>query len=249
MGLCGTQTKRNYVDPMQRLAIFLLTIFALTACGNDESAWDMAQRDDSPTGYLEFLAKFPKSTHAAEARTRMEDLKEIKAWERAEFRGNEAGFNSFIEKYPDSEHIALAHERIEALQRDAEWAIAQDADSIEVVTAFLRRYPEAPQAGEAQELLTTLEKIQAAERPAERAGNYRLQLAAFKTARSADNEVRRLVALLPETLMGPVRIETPIDGDVNPMFVLKSVPMTWVEAQTACETLRKNRQTCLVINR
>jgi hypothetical protein len=234
---------------MRRLTIILLSLLLLSACDNDKRAWEVAERDDTATAYLEFLAKYPQSAFADEARTRMEDLKEIKAWERAEFRNNEAGFSSFIEKYPQSEFASSAQERIVALKRDEEWAVTQDAESIELLTVFLERYPDAPQAAEAREILDTLEKVKAAEAPAEREGDFRVQLAAFRTAKAADNEVRRLVGLFPETLLGPVRIETPTDDDPRPMFRLKSVPMTWAEAQNTCATLEKRRQPCLVINR
>jgi hypothetical protein len=234
---------------MGRLTISLLTVLLLSACGNDDKAWQMAGRDDTPTAYLEFLAKYPESAHASQARARMEDLKEIKAWERAEFKNNEAGYQSFIEKYPESEYVASAETHLAEFQRDAEWVAAQDADSIELVAEFLSRYPDAPQAEEAKELLLTLEKIRAAEEPTERAGDFRVQLAAFRTAKAADIEVRRLVELFPEALLGPVRIETPDKDGGSSMFLLKSVPMTWAEAQATCTTLEKLQQVCLIINK
>jgi hypothetical protein len=98
-------------------------------------------------------------------------------------------------------------------------------------------------------LLSALEAIEAARAPAERPGDFRLQLAAFRTARSAESELRRIVALFPDTLIGPVRIQTPAEGNLNPRFILKSVPMSKPEAQAACETLKRYRQTCLIIDR
>lgn len=228
--------------------LFLLIAFVSTGCGNHDNAWEMAQRDDNPTAFLEFLGKYPDSEYADAARARMEALKEINAWERAKFRNSEAGYAAFMEKYPDSEFGDDVNKRIAGLERDARWAVVKDEDSIEIVAAFLREYPEAPQSEEARELLSALEAREAAT-ASERPGDFRLQLAAFRTARAAENEVRRITALFSETLMGPVYIETPAEGAPSSLLILKSVPMNWSEAQAACETLKSYEQTCLIINR
>ena len=183
---------------MQIRALFILTILALSACDNPDKAWRMTQRDDTPDAYLQFLAKYPDSEQAGAARARIVALKEVRAWERAEFRNNEEAYRAFIEKFPTGEYAAKAHNRITGLKRDNAWAIAQEAESKEVVTAFLRDYPDAPEAKQARELLAELEKIEKPPRPTERPGDFRLQLAAFRTAKGAEQEVRRLVALFPD---------------------------------------------------
>jgi len=211
----------------------LLTIFGLGGCGSPERAWEIAERDDTPTAYLEFLAKYPESDFVDLARTRIESLTESRAWERTEFRNTLAGYTAFVEKFPDSAHITDARNRILGIQQEDAWAIAQDADSAPVVAAFLRDHPDAPQATQARELLAALEVHEVRqvrkepEKPAEPPGNFRLQLASFRTARAADTELRRLIALFPDTLPGPIKIQTPGGDDRNPMFVLKSVPMNW----------------------
>lgn len=229
--------------------VVLLSVLGLCACDNQVRDWERARRDDTPTTYLEFLAKYPDSEYAGTARERMEALKEIGGWERAEFRNNEAGYAAFIEKYPDSERVADARDRIEDLERDEAWAVTQEADSAEVVAAFLRDYPESPQADEARALLADLERMAEPEVPTERPGDFRIQLAAFRTARAAEQELRRLVALFPDALLGPVTILSPDAEDTNPMFVLKSVPMNWQEAQAVCKKLTGLKQECLVVNR
>jgi hypothetical protein len=212
----------------------------------------MAERDDTPTAYLEFLAKYPDSEFAEMARERIEALKESGAWERAQFRDTQPGYTGFIEKFPDSAFVADAQQKLLELQRDDAWAIAQAADSAEVLTAFLRDYPNAPQTEQAQELMAELEATRAREMPVaptERPGDSRIQLASFHTALAADTELRRLVVLFPDALLGPITIQSPREGDSNPMFVLKTVPMTQEEAQTACRKLTELEQVCLIVKR
>lgn len=234
---------------MTRQYFLILVPLILSACGNPDKAWELAERDDTPTAYLEFLAKYPDGDRADQARARLEALKVINAWERAEFKADESGYREFLEKFPDSDYSASAEERILTMQRDADWQIVLDTQSEAVVTAFLERYPEAPQAEEAREMLAELVVEEIDEPPPERAGNFRLQLAVFRTPAAADSEVRRLTELFPEALLGPIRIETPQERGSGKLFRLLSVPMTGEEARIACDQLKNKRQECVIINR
>jgi hypothetical protein len=239
--------------PMPRRYALILAALILAGCGNPDKAWQLAERDDTPTAYLEFLAKYPDGERADQARARIEDLKVIRAWERAEFKAAESDYRDFIDKYPDSEFVAAAEERILTMQRDADWEEVLDIGSDVIVAAFLERYPDAPQTEEARELLAALqaaqEELVEEEPPAERDGNFRLQLAVFRTPDAAESEVRRLATLFPDTFFGPIRIETPQERGSGKLFRLLSVPMTGEEARGVCDQLKKRRQDCLIINR
>jgi len=234
---------------MKSRFIVLFVSLILTSCASPEKDWRLAARDDSQNAYLEFLAKHPDSEFAELARLRIDELKIIRAWERAEFKDTIAAYQAFVDKYGDSEYAATAQEHIRGIQRDVRWETVRADGGKKMLAAFLDEYPDAPQLAEAQSMLTAIAEAEEAARPKERPGNFRLQLAAFKTAIAAEQELRRLVALAPETLLGPVRIETPDQDSVNSMFLLKSVPMTGVEARDACAALKKIGQDCLIINR
>jgi len=229
--------------------LFIVTILALSACDNPDKAWQMAQRDDTPDAYLQFLARYPDSKQAGPARARLEGLKEVRAWERAEFKDNEDTYRAFLEKFPAGEYATKAKNRITGLKRDNAWAIAQEAESKEVVAAFLRDYPDAPQTEQARDLILELEQLEKPPRPTERPGDFRLQLAAFRTAQGAEKELRRLVALFPDQLLGPERIQTPVNGAESQWFLLKTVPMARDEAQTLCEMLKRRGQDCMIVSR
>jgi hypothetical protein len=209
----------------------------------------MAERDDTPTAYLEFLAKYPDGEQAGRARARIEELKVIRAWERTEFKADESHYREFIERFPDSKYAATAKERIRTIQRDADWQMVLETPTADAVNAFIERYPMAPQAEEARELLAELQVAKVEEPPSERAGRFRLQLAVFRTQASAESERSRLTDLFPDTFLGPLHIETPEERGKGRLYRLLSVPMTADEARRACEELKKRHQECLMINR
>ena len=229
--------------------MLLAVMLVLNACGNPDKAWEMAQRDDTPSAYLEFLAKYPDGQQADQARARIEALKVIRAWERTEFKDNQKAYTAFMEKHPDSEFAPEAQSRISAYQRDALWSLVEAGGGKIFLKAFLQRYPDSPQSEQAREMLAAIEAEEESLSPAEPAGDFRLQLAAFRTAESADTELRRLVKLFPDTLTGPVHIETPEERGTGRLFILKSIPMSQDEAETACNALKSFGQDCLIIER
>ncbi len=230
----------------------LLTL--LCGCVDPEKDWELASRDDSPETYLEFLAKYPDTPQADEARERIQELKVIRAWERADYKDSEETYFDFIKKYPDSEFAANAKVRVDEIERGRQWEFAQEAGTTEALSAFVATYPKAPQREEADEMLEELRLVELAAleaaTPKERPGDFRLQLAAFRTPAAAEQELRRLVNLFPTELLGPVLIETPADRDNGgSLFLLKTVPMSADEAREACELLKRRKQQCLIINR
>jgi hypothetical protein len=229
-----------------RTPIYLLFLL-LAACGGQEKSWELAEREDTNQGYLESLAKFPDGEYADQARERMLELKELRGWERAQFRDRMDNYRRFVADYPQSENAPAARQRIYELERDAAWDAARESNDAVALQGFLASYPEAPQTWEAQQLLATLAPP-IPEPPPAPVGNFRVQVGAFRTAKAADSEVRRLADLLESTLAGPVKIVTPKESG-NRFFLLQSQPLTGEEAATACEALRQRNQACLVINR
>jgi len=231
-----------------RLRTFTINLcLILAACSNPEKAWELAEREDTNQGYLEFLAKFPDDEYADQARERMLQLKELRGWERAQFRDKIDNYRRFVADYPDSENAPAARQRIHELERATAWEAALQANNAVALQGFLASYPEAPQTGEAQQLLTTLAPP-VPEPPPKSVGDFRVQVGAFRTAKAADSEVRRLSSLLETALASPVKIVTPTESGSR-FFLLQSQPLTGPDAAAACAALKQKNQACLVINR
>ncbi len=229
----------------------LLACLWLAGCGSPEKAWELAERDDTKQGYLEFLAKHPDGELADRARKRMKRLKLERAWERAQFRDRIDNYERFLNEYPDTEFSVNAGLRIYELRRDQAWEAAVDEGSAANLESFLEVYPDAPQADDARErmaVLAALEPPPEALPPPERAGDFRLQLGAFRTAAASATEVRRLDAAFGELLLGPIRIMAPVETG-GTRFILRSVPLTMSEARDLCEGLKDRGQDCFVVNK
>jgi hypothetical protein len=237
--------------PFRLTCPLLLTCLLLVACGSPEKAWELAEREDTNQGYLEFLAKYPDGEFADRARARMQRLKLERAWERAEFRDRIDNYERFLNEYPDSEFSAGARLRIYELGRDEAWEAAVDEDSIAALESFLEVYPDAPQIDEARELIAALQPPPPppeALPPPERPGNFRLQVGAFRTAVAAETEVRRLDAAFGEIFLGPIRIVTPVEHS-GTRFLLRTVPLSMAEARDMCGELERRGQVCFIVNK
>ncbi len=230
--------------------LVIIAALFLAACNNPEKAWELAEREDTNQGYLEFLAKYPDGDLADKARTRMKELKLERAWERAQFRDRVANYQRFLEEYPTSPYAAAATARIYELNRDAAWEAATDAETIPALENFLAVYPDAPQADEAQQLIAALTPPEPEPPPVplERDGNFRLQIGAFRTAAAAETEVRRLAGIYEDRLYGPIKILTPAEHDGR-WFLLRTVPLNRVEATDLCDYLQQAGQSCMMVNR
>lgn len=219
----------------------------LVACSSPDKAWELAEREDTNQGYLEYLAKYPDGEYADQARARIRELKELRAWERAQFRDRIDNYRRFLGDYPASEYAPAASRRIVELERDAAWAAARAANDAVALQGFLASYPDAPQSWEAEQMLAALAPV-LPETPPPPKGDFRVQVGAFRTAAAADTEVRRLDREFTAANIDPIRIVTPAETGGR-FFLLQSRPLTGTEARAACEFLTAAGHPCLVINR
>jgi len=95
---------------------------SLTICENpnpaadpDRSTWENALRANSIAGYEAFLGNYPQSTYAAEARTRLDALREPAAWQSAAAANTAAAYDEYLRAYPNGSNAAEAARRRDAL--------------------------------------------------------------------------------------------------------------------------------------
>ena len=236
----------KYYPDIRLVLITCMISLLLSGCGTPEDSWELAERENTQTAYLGFLAKYPEGELADRARGNLLALKELRAWERAKFRDRTDNYDRFLQEYPKSAHADAARKRVIELERDEAWEATVDEDNILALEAFLQNYPDAPQRPEAEQLIASLQPEEKPPLPAEPPGQYRLQLAAFRSAGSAEREATRLASLFPDILPESIGVE---QSDTGTFYLLKSVPMNREEAQSVCTALKKSGQDCLIINR
>jgi hypothetical protein len=99
---------------MRRIIVvpWILAGFIAVACSGQESEWDRAQREDSLAAYESYLARYPASPHAAEARAALDGLHEADAWSRAERLATPEAWQHFLGEFPDNHNAAKARQRL-----------------------------------------------------------------------------------------------------------------------------------------
>ena len=140
--------------------------------GSEFELWESVKSSESPADFEGYLSRYPDGTHAAEARSRRQELiaaAEAKAerlaaerelWESVKDSQNPADFEGYLTQYPDGTHAAEARSRQqEALiaADDGAYAQARSAGTVTAYEEYLQSYPAGRHADEAQRLQTEVE--------------------------------------------------------------------------------------------
>lgn len=212
----------------------LSTVVVLLACSSPELDWKKADAQGTVAAYQAFLKDHPNNAHADEARDRIHALEDEQAWAEAQKTNTLESFQQYLQNQPKGMHSTAAQDRVAALERAAAWKVAQASATAPVLQEFLQKYPQGPEADQARAQLQTF-----------KAGEYRVQLAAFRSKHEAEAARARLEARYGKEL-GEVTVvpATPPDKFNR----VESAPMTLEKAQSACAKLKKEeRRHCEVV--
>lgn len=244
-------------------AIFLIAAALLAGCDTREQDWEAATQADSIAAYEEFLDQHPDGQYTASARERIAEIREKNAWDSAQDTGTVDAYQAFVEEYPDSEHAAQAAARIEEMERSSRWSQLRDSTEIAALEAFVRRYPDSDEAAQARERIEQLEAEAQAEAEAEaraRAeaeaqaaaeaaskGDYRVQLAAYRSENAARAGAQRIQERYA-SLLGDANLEVVPPEQGSSYFRLLTSRLGGEEARNLCASLKEQGQDCLVVS-
>ena len=100
---------------------------------DDDDAWRVASREDSPEAYREYL-NHPWTQHAGQAQKRFEELAAAK-WEReVKNTDSEEVLERFIDRYKEGSYVTLAQERLQIARA---WTSIKNTTDPHVVFDFL----------------------------------------------------------------------------------------------------------------
>ena len=240
-------------------AIFLIAAALLSGCDTREQDWEAATQADSIAAYEEFLDQHPDGQYTASARERIAEIREKNAWDSARDTGTVDAYQAFVEEYPDSEHAAQATARIDEMERNSRWSQLRDSTEIAALEAFVRRYPDSDEAAQARERIEQLEaeaeaeararaeaEAQAAAEAASK-GDYRVQLAAFRSENPARAGAQRIQERYA-SLLGDAKIEVVPPEQGSSYFRLLTSRLGGEEARNLCASLKEQGQDCLVVS-
>lgn len=204
----------------------VLTVVVLLACSSAESDWKKADGQGTVAAYQAFLRDHPNNAHADQARDRIHALQDEQAWADAQKANTQESFQAYLQNQPQGVHSAEAHDRITALERSAAWKVAQASATAAALQEFLQKYPQGPEADQARAQLQTL-----------KAGEYRVQLATFRSKHEAETVRAKLQARYGKELREVTVVPATPPDKLNRV---ESGPMTLDDAQSACAKLKRS---------
>src|ERR1700722_11968487 len=94
-------------------AITLALALAVAGCSHEGADWKAASGADTSEAYQQFLQQHPNSANAAQARTRIQQLQEVRDWQAAGAADTRDAYEQFLTQHPDSQWAQEARIRIE----------------------------------------------------------------------------------------------------------------------------------------
>jgi hypothetical protein len=104
-------------NDMQRLTPLVFFSFVAGGCGGagaaaSQRAWAKAVSSDTCDAYGAFLAEFPQSTEAADARSRQRTECEKADWEKAKSANTRSSYEAYLQRHEDGQSAADARKEL-----------------------------------------------------------------------------------------------------------------------------------------
>jgi hypothetical protein len=204
---------------------------ALVACSSPNADWQKANQQNTMAAYQQFIQQHPNDARVAQARNRINALKDEQAWTAAQNANTLDGYQQYLQQEPNGMHAADAQDKVNGLQQDAAWQSAQSTNTAAGYQDFLQKYPNSSHAADAQDALKKLT-------------GYQALLGSTRSKSLADKMAKRLKDKFGSDLQDVVVV--PPTGKSKTLEI-RSAPMTEDDAKAACAKLRKAHQHCTVV--
>jgi hypothetical protein len=128
---------RNNPNQQENIAIFVLTVVALTltGCNRTEKDWTAAKQANTVIAYKEFLTNHPQGAHVEDARNGIEALD----WKDAQAKGTIDAYEGYLKAHAGGAHAEAAKSGVESL--DWEETATKGATAFSAYLDFHRKYP------------------------------------------------------------------------------------------------------------
>jgi len=218
------------------------------SCARPDAAWEEARRLDTPDGYASYQERHPRSSHAAEARTRREALLAERDWSVARNADTVDAYSEYLKKHPEGLWVGKAKERVVAMTATPSVEPTMGEDSTEEVVAPSAEVAVPPLPLPAASLEPPVASA-VAPAPAKAtpppAPKVFVQFGAFSSAEGAQKAWRELqsrhVALRD---LQPVYRRS--GKGATGLHLLKAGVATRADAEKLCRTLQAAGQACLI---
>ena len=208
-----------------------ITAGALVACSSPNADWQKATQQNTVAAYQQFIQQHASDARVAQARNRINALKDEQAWTAAQSANTLDAYQQYLQQEPNGMHAADAQDKVNGLQQDAAWTSAQQTNTAAAYQDFLQKYPNSSHASDAQDALKKLT-------------GYQALLGSTRSKTLADKLAARLKDKFGSDLQDVVVV--PPTGKSKTLEV-RSAPMTEDDAKAACAKLKKAHQHCEVV--
>ncbi len=117
-------------------------------------AWEAAKLQNNYGGYVDFVAKFPRSAYAFAGQQKVDSI-EMAAFNVAKQSNTERAYQQFLETFPNSKLRSDAVYAISSME-EVEWSNAKAKQTSTGVRVYLSKYPNGKYASPANDLLKEL---------------------------------------------------------------------------------------------
>jgi hypothetical protein len=91
----------------------LAAVLLFSGCSHEGTDWKSATAADTTEAYQQFLKDHPKSSNAAQARSRIDQLQDVRDWQVAAAADTRDAYQQYLTQHADGKWAQEAHIRIE----------------------------------------------------------------------------------------------------------------------------------------
>jgi len=254
----------------------MAALLCLAACSRQQSDWEKTRAANTTDAYELFLKKYPNGEFGRQAQARLKELYEERDWQKARDTDSAEAYQAFLKQHPEGKWSEEARIRIENFTLAS--APSNSPSSAPEVAASEAAVPAAPTAANpppdaasvpvnpppagaaaspaaaprAAAPRAAAPKVAAAKAtgaPARRAGDYAVQLGAFKSGEEAANaHWTHLSATYPKLLRALSPKVTQRQESTGTVYRLQVVNLSDRRAHSICKSLKAHSQDCMVLS-
>ena len=257
------------------LACCITLAIGLCGCSRQQSDWQKTREANTPEAYELFVKKYPSGEFTPQAQARLKELYDDRDWQKARDADTPEAYQAYLNQYPDGQSATEARNRLEnfsmaqspagtpsapgaAPEAPAATAGASSTGSTDEETpptpppaakSGTAPPPYAPRKAPPVAVATApTHTHHPASAAREAAGDYALQLGAFRSGSAAANKRwEHLQKEYPHLLAGLDSKVVPKKTASGTLYKLQTAGLTESQARKICKDLKAKSQPCIIV--
>jgi cell division protein FtsN len=248
------------------LACCITLAIGLSGCSRQQSDWQRTRETNTPEAYEQFVKKYPSGEFTPQAQARLKELYDERDWQKARDADTPEAYQAYLNQYPDGQSATEARNRLEnftmaqspagtpSAPGTAPEAPAGTSGTVGTGSpgSTGEQAPPAPppaaKSGTAPTPPAPTHAHHAAPNVKEAAGDYALQLGAFRSGSAAANKRwGRLQKEYPDLLAGLNSKVVPKKTASGTLYRLQTAGLTESHARKICKDLKAKSQPCIIV--